>query len=127
MAYDVGTEKRQTDGVQTLWMGSAIWTRWHIGGPWSVALRPEVYWDPNSELTGAEQWIAALTATAEVTLPIDGSAALLRAEYRHATSAGPQGGFYSPNRDASQAGNPLVPDQNLFFFALIWNYDHQGQ
>lgn len=127
MAYDVGTEKRQTDGVQTLWMGSAIWTRWHIGGPWTVAIRPEVYWDPNGELTGAEQWIAALTATAEVKLPIDGSATLLRAEYRHDTSTGPQGGFYNPNRDALQAGNLLVPNQNLFFFALIWNYDHQGQ
>lgn len=33
--------------VQTMWTGSALFTRWNVYGPWSVGLRPELYWDPN--------------------------------------------------------------------------------
>jgi hypothetical protein len=127
MAYDVGTEKRYTDGLQTVWMGSAVWTRWHIQGPWSVAFRPEVYWDPNGELTGSQQLIGAITTTAEYKLPMKDSSALLRVEYRRDTSTGNQGGFYNPNIESAQYTNQLVPNQNLFFFSMIWNYDSRGQ
>lgn len=126
-AYDVGTEKRYTDGLQTVWMASAIWSRWNFDGPWSVAIRPEVYWDPNGELTGSQQVIGAITTTAEYKLPIKESAALLRAEYRHDTSTGNQVGFYNPNAVDAQFTNQLVPNQNLFFFSVIWNYDHRAQ
>lgn len=119
LAYDVGTEKRAVGGLQSLWMGSAIWTRWHIAGPWSVALRPEVYWDPDGEMTGSKQLIAAITTTAEYKLPLGPSNALLRLEFRHDSSTGPQGGFFNPARNDPQ----LVPGQNLFFMALIWTID----
>ncbi len=119
MAYDIGTEKVSTSGLQTLWMGSAVWTRWRIEGPWSVALRPEVYWDPDGELTGDKQLISAITATTEYRLALGPTTAALRAEYRHDNSTGPQGGFFNP----ASTSPPLVPGQDLFFFALIWTYD----
>lgn len=119
MAYDVGTEKLAQTGLQTLWMGSAIWTRWHIDGPWSVALRPEIYWDPDGELTGYQQFIGAITATTEYALPIGPTQAAFRAEFRHDTSTGPEGGFFNAARPVPA----LVPGQNLFFAALIWTFD----
>lgn len=70
MAYDAGTEKLSTTGLQTVWMGAAVWTHWHVNGPWSIALRPEVYWDPDGQLTGSQQLISAITATAEYKLPL---------------------------------------------------------
>ena len=120
MAYDIGTEKRPSSGLQTLWMGSAIWARWHISGPWSIAARPEIYWDPDGELTGYQQFIGAMTLTAEYRVNIGPTQTLLRTEFRHDTSTGPQGGFYN----ASSATTQLVPNQNLLFFALIWSFDN---
>ena len=118
-AYDIGTEKHPTGGLQSLWMGSAIWTRWHIGGPWSVAVRPEVYWDPDGELTGKKQFISAITTTAEYRLPLGPSTAAIRTEFRHDNSTGPEGGFYNP----AGTSLPLVANQNLFFLAVVWTYD----
>ncbi|GAB6047080.1 hypothetical protein JCM19379_09040 [Methyloparacoccus murrellii] len=120
MAYDIGTQKLATSGLQTVWMGSAIWSRWHIDGPWSLALRPEIYWDPDGQLTGLEQFISAVTLTSEYRTTLVGtSAATVRMEFRHDTSIGPEGGFFNA------AGNQplLVPGQNLLFFALILTYD----
>lgn len=119
MAYDIGSTKRDTTGLQALWMGSALWTHWHIDGPWSVALRPEVYWDPNGQMTGSEQFIGAITATTEYKLPVGPTSASFRMEFRHDTSTGPEGGFFN----AASTQPALVPGQNLLFFALIWTYD----
>lgn len=119
LAYDVDTEKRAVGGLQSLWMGSAIWTRWYITGPWSVALSPEVYWDPDGEMTGSKQLIAAITTTAEYKMPLGPSNTALRFEFRHDNSTGSQGGFFNPARTDPQR----VPRKNLFFMALIWTID----
>ncbi|NDE57669.1 MAG: porin, partial [Gammaproteobacteria bacterium] len=78
------------------------------------------YWDPDGELTGYQQFIGAMTLTAEYRVNIGPTQTLLRTEFRHDTSTGPQGGFYN----ASSATTQLVPNQNLLFFALIWSFDN---
>lgn len=54
LVYDVGTE-RLAGGQETLWMSAALPGRWHVGGPWSVALGPELYWDGDGRMTGNQQ------------------------------------------------------------------------
>lgn len=69
LAYDVGTEQSAGPShVQVFWNGAALFTRWQVSGPWAIALRPELYWDPNGTLTGSIQFIKAVTATVEYTL-----------------------------------------------------------
>ncbi len=119
LGFDAGTEKRATTGLQTLWMGSALWTHWQINGPWSLAFRPELYWDPDGELTGSRQFIYAFTTTAEYLLEAGPASVALRTEFRHDTSTGKDGGFFNP----TQTGPSLVSGQNLFFISLLWAYD----
>jgi hypothetical protein len=94
--YQVGTEK--TAGVagepRAFYMGAAFPMRWHISGPWSVALRPEVYWDRNGIITGFEQFVRAVTTTAEYKLPYKWINTIMRLEYRYDESTGPGGGFF---------------------------------
>jgi len=121
LAYDAGTEQLADDAshLQSLWMGGALFTRWHIAGPWSVALRPEFYWDPNGRMTGSQQLIKAVTATVEYKIPVGRSSLAMRAEYRYDHSSGKQGGFFVPGR----GGASLEPGQNTFFFACLWAYE----
>lgn len=119
LAYDIGTEQRSTSQLRSVWMGSAFWARWKIKGPWAMSVRPEVYWDPNGELTGYQQSISAITLTGEYKVPVGPAFMALRTEFRHDTSTGPQGGFYNPASNQQQ----LVPGQNLFFISMIWSYD----
>ena len=119
LAYDAGTEQVADSGLQTLWMGSALFTRWHIEGPWSVAVRPELYWDPNGRLTGSKQFIKSITATLEYRWPIGPSAMALRAEYRYDDSTGKEGGFFDPRN----GGATLVAGQNAVFLSCLWSYD----
>lgn len=119
LAYDVGTEKRANTGKQSLWMGSALFSRWHIDGPWSVALRPEVYWDGDAQLTGSQQLIKAVTATLEYKIPLDLVTATLRSEYRYDDSTGKQGGFY-PHRNALQT---LDNGQHLWLISCLLSFD----
>ena len=53
----------------SFYMGAAFPVRWHIGGPWAVAVRPEFYWDRNGLMTGTEQLVKAVTTTAEYKVP----------------------------------------------------------
>ncbi|MDQ6733648.1 MAG: porin [Nitrospirota bacterium] len=48
LSYDIGTEKSSADpgNPRQFWMASALYTRWEMGGPWAVALRPEMFWGP---------------------------------------------------------------------------------
>ncbi len=121
LAYDIGTEQRATTQLRTVWMGSAFWTRWNIEGPWTVAVRPEVYWDPNGEMTGYQQFIRAVTLTGEYKIPVGDAFMAIRSEFRHDNSTGPQGGFYNPQNNLQQ----LVPGQNVFFMSMIWSYDQK--
>lgn len=120
MAYDVGTEKQASvpGHPQFLWMAAALWTRWQVHGPWSVGLRPELYWDQNGLLTGAEQFIKAVTTTLEYKIPpIFPLSMQAKLEYRYDQSSGSGRGFFKG------ADNRLVRNQHLLIFALMWFFD----
>lgn len=124
LAYDIGTEDaaEQAAHPRTFWTGGAVFSRWHISGPWSVAIRPEFYWDRNGRLTGSEQLITAVTTTLEYRLAWKLSSAILRMEYRHDESTGPGGGFFKGG--AIAPGVPgLVAGQHLLLFSAIWSFD----
>jgi hypothetical protein len=118
--YDAGTEKMagNPDSRQALWMGSAVFTRWHVSGPWSLALRPEVYWDPDGRMTGNRQLIKAITTTVEYRIPLGKTAVDLRLEYRHDNSTGPGGGFFNPEGN----GAGLLTGQNVLFMSFLWGF-----
>lgn len=121
-AYDVGTERlNDPEQTQTIWMASAIWSRWHIAGPWSAALRPEIYWDGDGRLTGSKQLIKAVTATVEYKIPLDLASVMLRTEYRFDDSSGKQGGFFRSRDNASD----LIGDQHLVLFSAVLAFDKQ--
>ncbi|MGY6276598.1 outer membrane beta-barrel protein [Methylomonas sp. MgM2] len=119
LAYDVGTEKLDhADMRQTFWLGSALFSRWHIEGPWSLAIRPEIYWDKDGQMTGSQQLIKGVTATAEYKTSLALSAMILRVEYRFDRSTGPQGGFFRTGN-----GNELIRDQHLLFLSFLLTLD----
>lgn len=117
--YQIGTQNSATapGSPRQFYMGATLPMRWHIAGPWSVALRPEFFWDRNGFHTGAEQFVKAITATGEYRLPYKWSSAILRLEYRYDDSTGTNGGFFKGNQ------NVLVPGQHLVIGALIWTFD----
>lgn len=118
-AFDVGTEK-QADVVnhpRRDWAAAAVWLGWHIGGPWNVALRPEVYWDPDGIGTGASQNIGAITTTLQYTFsPMASNTIVASLEYRYDRSTGTEGGFFKG------ADNRLVSDQHQIFFSFMWTF-----
>jgi hypothetical protein len=119
VAYDVGTEKQaEQDGhPRFVWMGSALWARWQVDGPWSLAVRPEFYWDPQGLITGAEQLIQAYTATMEYKLSFfTFNTGVAKLEYRYDRSTGSGGGFFKG------ADNRLVPNQHQVLFGLMWDF-----
>lgn len=122
LVYDIGSQKQAAtrNPVQDLWMGSAIFVRYHIDGPWSLGLRPELYWDPNGTMTGSIQFIKAITSTLEYKLSAEEMDTRLRLEYRYDNSTGTQGGFYG----AGGIDGPLVPGQSTLFMTLLVSYDH---
>ncbi|MEO6202433.1 MAG: outer membrane beta-barrel protein [Nitrospirales bacterium] len=119
--YQVGTQKNAMvlGNPRLIYMGAALHTRWQINKSWLVALRPELYSDPNGLITGFEQFVWAVTATAEYRLPYEWTNSIFRLEYRHDNSTGPGGGFFKG------AGNRLTPSQNLLIFSVIWTFDSQ--
>ena len=121
LAYDVGTQQSASVpvGLQSFWTGTALFTRWQIHGPWALAVRPELYWDPNGTLTGSIQFIKAITATVEYSILAEGWKTQLRAEYRYDNSTGRQGGFFG----AKGPDGPLVSGQSTLFFAVMVSYD----
>jgi len=124
MAYDIGTEQAipQAGGQQVFWTGGAIWTRWQLARPWAIAIRPELYYDPDGTLTGAKQFIKAVTTTLEYKLYYAWTTTIFRLEYRFDNSTGPQGGFYTGGQVAPGVIG-LAPSQNLLFFSALWSFD----
>ena len=121
--YQVGTQEMAMPGKpRFVYMGAAFPMRWHISGPWTVALRPEVYWDPNGFQTGAEQLVRAVTTTAEYKFPYKWTNMIGRLEYRYDESTGSGGGFFKGNEIASGVVG-LTPAQHMVIFALIWTLD----
>ena len=122
--YQVGTQRTASapGHPRAFYMGAAFPMRWHIRGPWSLALRPEVYWDRNGLMTGFEQFIRAVTTTAEYKLPYKWTNTILRLEYRYDESTGPGGGFFKGGEVASGVIG-LTPAQHMLIFSAIWTFD----
>jgi len=118
-SFDVGTETQadQVGTPQNNWMSGALWAGWQFGEPWSVALRPEFYWDPDGLLTGSIQFIQAYTATLKYEFsPFPFNTMQATLEYRFDNSTGSEGGFYEG------PDNRLVPDQHLVLIAFMWSF-----
>jgi putative OmpL-like beta-barrel porin-2 len=124
LVYDIGTERAipAAGGYQALWTGSAIYTHWQVTNTWALALRPELYYDPNGTMTGARQFIKAVTTTAEYKVPIAATITRFRLEYRYDDSTGSQGGFFR-NGEISPGTVGLVQSQHLLIAAILWSYD----
>jgi hypothetical protein len=123
-AYDVGTENAaERDGhPRMFWTSTALFVRRHVSGPWSVAFRPELYWDRNGRVTGAEQRITAMTSTLEYRIAVGRQTGLLRLEYRFDRSTGTQGGFFTGG-EVSPGVIGLTPNQHLLILGLMWAFD----
>jgi len=124
LAYDIGTEQSipEAGGRQAFWTGGAIWGHWQLARPWAVAVRPELYYDPDGTLTGAKQFIKAVTTTLEYRWYYAWTTTIFRLEYRFDNSTGPQGGFYTGGQIAPGVIG-LTPSQNLLFFSALWSFD----
>lgn len=119
----IGTENLAVPGSpRTFWIGAILPVRWHVSGPWSVAVRPEFFWDRNGRLTGFEQFIKAVTATLEYRIPYQWMHLISRLEYRYDESTGSGGGFFKGNEIAPGVIG-LTPAQHMLIFGLIWTLD----
>jgi hypothetical protein len=124
LSYDVGTERLadQPGAPRAFWMGSALFTQWNLTGPWSVAVRPEFFWDRNGRMTQHEQLIWANTSTLEYKRHVGTQEAILRVEHRYDHSTGEEGGFFTNGLTA--AGQPkLTAGQHLLWLSIIWAFD----
>ena len=123
-SYDIGTESiaDQPGSPRTFVMGGDMVVKWHPGGPWSVALRPEFYWDRNGRWTGAEQFVKAITSTVEYKFPYRWTNTIVRLEHRYDESTGVGGGFFR-NGELSSGVARLTPSQHLLVFGVLWAFD----
>jgi hypothetical protein len=124
VSYDIGTEQiaHRPGSPRTFVMGSNLVMKWHVIGPWSVAVRPEFYWDRNGRWTGAEQLVKAVTSTLEYKLPYRWTQAVARLEHRYDESTGVSGGFFRSGESAP--GIPrLTAGQHLLLFGVFLTFD----
>jgi hypothetical protein len=123
-SYDIGTESiaNRPGNPRTFVMGGNLAVKWHIAGPWSVALRPEFYWDRNGRWTGAEQFVKAITSTIEYKLPYRWANTMVRVEHRYDESTGVGGGFFK-NGENSFGAPRLAAGQHLLLFGLLLTFD----
>ncbi|MCE3223173.1 MAG: uncharacterized protein K0S58_1353 [Nitrospira sp.] len=124
LSYDVGTEKVAdlTGSPRATWMGAALFTQRHLTGPWSVAVRPEFFWDPQGRMTEREQLLWANTTTLEYKRHLGQQLVIVRLEHRYDRSTGSQGGFF--HDDLSPPGLPkLIASQHLAILGLILALD----
>ena len=127
LVYDVGTEKvaAQPGNPRAFWMGGAFFTHWQINDPWSLSVRPELYWDRNGRLTGFEQFVRAITSTIEYKTAVpylSKQMVKFRLEHRYDESTGPGGGFFKGG-EISPGVIGLTPGQHLLLFAMLWTFD----
>jgi hypothetical protein len=121
--YQIGTENVAVAGSpRAFWMGAALPLRWTIGEPWSVAVRPEFFWDRNGRQTGFEQTVKAVTTTLEYRLPHKRTNTILRLEHRFDESTGAAGGFFKRG-DISPGMPGLTGSQHLLSLSLLWSFD----
>lgn len=124
VSFDIGTESiaGQTGSPRTFVMGGSMVLRWRITGPWSVALRPEFYWDRNGRWTGSEQFVKAITSTVEYKFPYKWMNTVVRVEHRFDESTGVDGGFFK-NGEIRPGVNGLAPGQHLLLLGLLLSFD----
>ena len=124
VSYDIGTENtaNRPDSPRAFVMGGNVAMRWHVAGPWSVAFRPEFYWDRNGRWTGAEQFVKAMTSTVEYKLPYRWAKAVARLEHRYDESTGAGGGFFR-NGESSSGLPKLATGQHLLLFGVLLTFD----
>ena len=121
--YQIGTERvaGQPGNPRTFWTGASLPVQWHMTGPWSVTVRPEVYWDRNGRISGFDQFIKTITTTIEHRSSVFVGEAILRLEYRYDESTGPQGGFFKKIYTPGETSG-LTAAQHLLIFSAIWNF-----
>lgn len=122
--YQIGTElvAAMPGNPRTFWTHAALPMRWNVSGPWSLALRPEFYWDRNGRMTGSEQFIKTVTTTVEYRMPYRWTNTILRMEYRFDESTGSGGGFFTGG-EISPGVVGLTPGQHALIFSAIWTFD----
>jgi Putative beta-barrel porin-2, OmpL-like. bbp2 len=122
--YQIGTERiaAAPGSPRAFWTHASVPMRWNVYGPWSLALRPEFYWDRNGRLTGSEQFITAVTTTVEYRMPYRWTNTILRMEYRFDESRGPGGGFFKGG-EIGPGVVGLTPAQHMLIFSAIWTFD----
>ncbi len=123
-SFDIGTESiaGQLGGPRTFVMGGNMVVKWHITGPWSLAVRPEFYWDRNGRWTGAEQFVKAITSTVEYRLPYKWMNTVARVEHRYDESTGIGGGFFR-NGELRPGEIGLTPGQHLLLLGVLLGFD----
>ncbi|MDR4478735.1 MAG: outer membrane beta-barrel protein [Nitrospira sp.] len=123
-AYDIGTEEaaEQAGHPRTFWTAAALYAHWKVSGPWSVAVRPEVYWDRNGRISGSEQVLRAVTTTLEYRIRAAPQSLVARLEYRYDESTGAGGGFFRRGEIAPGIIG-LAKEQQLILCSLIWAFD----
>jgi hypothetical protein len=124
LSYDIGTENiaGRPGDPRAFVMGSALFARWNVSGPWSLAVRPEFYWDRNGRWTGNEQFVKAVTSTVEYKLALAKTTTLFRLEHRFDDSTGAGGGFFKGG-DVSPGMPGLTSSQHLLLLSLILSFD----
>ncbi len=123
-SYDIGTENMadRPGNPRAFVTGGNVVARWHVTGPWTVAVRPEFYWDRNGRWTGSEQFVKAVTSTVEYRIFCKRTDTIVRLEHRWDESTGAGGGFFS--RGALQPGViSLTPNQHLVLLGVLWTFD----
>ncbi len=123
-SYDIGTENiaNRQGSPRAFVTGGNVVARWHVAGPWTLAVRPEFYWDRNGRWTGSEQFVKAVTSTVEYRFPYQWTNTILRLEHRWDESTGTGGGFFS--RGELQPGViSLTPNQHLVLLGILWTFD----
>ncbi|MDX1410991.1 MAG: outer membrane beta-barrel protein [Nitrospirales bacterium] len=124
LAYDIGTEidSAAEGNPRVFWMGGAFYSDWQFLRYWSVAARPEFYWDPQGTISGNRQLLWAITTTAKYDLPVERNKILLWWEYRYGRSTGSGGGFFKGG-DVAPGVPGLAPDHHLLIWAVNWAFD----
>ena len=121
--YIFSTEKVDAPGKpRALMMSWQLPLRWTLNDRWSVALRPEVFWDREGRWTLARQTVKAFTSTLEYRLPLRWTNTNFRLEHHFDNSRGPDGGFFR-GRELSSGVVGLTPSQHLLIFATLFTFD----
>ena len=121
--YIFSAEKVDASGKpRALMMSWQLPLRWTLNDRWSVAFRPEVFWDRDGRWTLARQTVKDFTSTLEYRLPYRWTNTIFRLEHRFDDSRGPDGGFFR-GRELSPGVVGITPNQHLLIFATIFTLD----